>query len=160
MKKICFYILIFSFLNYIGCYSSKSVNKEILYTSDLGEPAGIVAIITNDDGKIVLDEGKYDDGKIVLDEGKYELVGDTLYVSGINKTNTSVYGQNIDLTIALDDIHSVEIEEFDGWATTGCIIGGAVGVSLMIAMALTFQSGVILPSKCEYEGFNFEEKKD
>ena len=148
MKKIFFYIMIISFLNYIGCYSSRSVNKEILYTSDLGEPASIVAIITNDDGKIV------------LDEGKYELAGDTLYISGINKTNTSVYGQKIDLKIALDDIHSVEIEEFDGWATTGCIIGGVVGVSLMIAIILTFPSHKGTPSKCQYEGLNFERKKD
>ena len=137
MKKICFYILILSFLNYIGCYSSKSVNKEILYTTDLGEPADVVTIILKDKKKIV------------MDEGIYELAGDTLYASGINKTNTSVYGQKIDLKIALDDIHSVEIEEFDGLATTGCIIGGAVVVSLMIAMILTFPSYKGTPSKCE-----------
>jgi hypothetical protein len=130
MKKICFYILIISFLNFIGCYSSRSVNKEILYTSDLGEPAGVVTIITNNEERIV------------LDEGNYELVGDTLYVNGINKTNTTVYGHPIDVKIALDDIHSTEIEEFDGWATTGCVMGVA---SLAIIIV-----GVIAMANSDY----------
>jgi len=181
MKKICFYILIFSFLNYIGCYSSRNVNKELLFSQDLEEPISIVAIITNDDKKIELRKGIYEefgdtlytdgikqyidhvepiDVKVVLDEGQYDLVGDTLYVNGINKTNTTVYGQPINLKIALDDIRYIEIEELDGWATTGCIIGGAVVVSLWIAIILTFPSNQGTPSKCQYEGSTFERKKD
>ena len=148
MKKICFYILILSFLNYIGCYSSKSVNKEILYTTDLGEPADVVTIILKDKKKIV------------MDEGIYELAGDTLYASGINKTNTSVYGQKIDLKIALDDIQSINIEEFDGWATTGCIVGVTIVLALFTAMLITLNN-YKAPKKCSGpEGFGFEEAKD
>ena len=73
MKKICFYILIISFLNYVGCYSSRSVNKEILYAQDLGEPAGIVVITMNDEQKIE------------VREGVYEVVLDTLYVKGFKQ---------------------------------------------------------------------------
>ena len=120
MKKLCFYILIFSFLNYIGCYSYRNVNKEILYTSDLGEPAGVVTIITNDEKKIV------------VHDGIYELVGDTLHAKGINKANTTVYGQPIVVKIALNDIRSVKIEELDGLAIAGCAIGIAA-LALFIA---------------------------
>jgi hypothetical protein len=77
----------------------------------------------------------------LVDEGIYELVGDTLYVSGINKTNTSVYGKHIDLNIALDDIHSVKIEKLDGWRTTGCVMGVTTAVAMSIAFAIVFGKG-------------------
>ena len=90
MKKICFYILIISFLNYIGCYSWRNVNKEELYSQDLGEPTGVVTIITTDEERIVVDEGIYD------------VVGDTLYVKGVKQYTDHV--EQIDVKIALDDI--------------------------------------------------------
>ncbi len=120
MKKICFYILIFSFLNYIGCYSSRSVNKEILYTGDLGEPSGVVTIITNDEKRID------------VREGIYEVVGDTLRVRGL-KLNTN-FVEQIDVKIALDDIQYVEIEEIDDLATTGCVIGLAAIVFFIVGV--------------------------
>ena len=132
MKKICFYILIFSFLNFIGFYSSQSVNKEILYTSDLGEPAGVVTIITKDEKKLL------------VDEGIYELFGDTLYVSGINKTNTTVYGNPIDVKIALNDIRSVKIEELDGLATAGCFIGLTASVILGVIVVISLSGKKII----------------
>lgn len=181
MKKICFYILIFSFLNYVGCYSSRNVNKELLFSQDLEEPISIVAIITNDDKKIELRKGIYEefgdtlytdgikqyidhveptDVKVVLDEGQYDLVGDTLYVNGINKTNTTVYGQPIDLKIALDDIRYIEIEELDGWATTGCVIGAAAALALSLLAAIAVSS-YKSPKKCSGpEGFGFKGGKD
>lgn len=148
MKKICFYILIISFLNYVGCYSSRSVNKEILYTSDLGEPAGVVTIITKDEKKLL------------VDEGIYELVGDTLFVNGINKTNTTVYGHPIDVKIALNNIRSVEIEKPDGLATAGCVIGGVATLALFIVMAIA-ASSYKAPKSCSGpEGFGFKGRKD
>ena len=121
MKKICFYILIISFLNYIGCYSSQSVNKEILYTSDLGEPAGIVVITMNDENVIE------------LRKGIYEIVGDTLYVYGYKQYIDHV--ERIDAKLALDNIQSVEIKERDDLASCGMIIGGAA-LALFIAGAI------------------------
>jgi len=147
MKKICFYILIFSFLNYVGCYSSRSINKEELYSQDLGEPAGVVTIITNDEKRIE------------VHEGIYEVIGDTLYASGINKANTTVYGQPINIKIALGDIRSVEIKEPDGWATTGLIIGVA-GLAIIIAVISIGNSFDKSTKSCASEGFTFEERKD
>jgi hypothetical protein len=109
MKKNIYYILIFSFLNYIGCYSSKSVNKEILYTSDLGEPSGIVVITMNDESKIE------------VSEGIFEVVLDTLNVNGFKQYIDHV--EPIDVKVALDDIQSVEIKERDDLASCGMIIG-------------------------------------
>jgi hypothetical protein len=121
MKKTCFYILIFSFLNYIGCYSSRSVNKEILYTSDLGEPAGIVVITMNTENVIE------------LRKGIYEVVGDTLYLNGFKHYIDHV--EPINLKIALDDINSVEIKERDDLASCGMIIAVSA-LALFIAGAI------------------------
>jgi hypothetical protein len=147
MKKICFYILIFSFLNYIGCYSSRSVNKEILYTGDLGEPSGVVTIITKDEKKLVVYEGIYD------------LVGDTLHIAGMElHTN---FKEHIDVKIALDDIQYVEIEEIDDLATTGCVIGLAAIVFFIVGVISFGNSLDKTTKKCSGpEGFGFEEGKD
>ncbi|MFC2119859.1 hypothetical protein ACFLQ4_02190 [Bacteroidota bacterium] len=147
MKKLCFYILIFSFLNYVGCYSSRSASKDILYTKDLGEPSGVVTIIIKDDKKLV------------VDEGIYELVGDTLHITGL-KLHTN-FVEQIDLKIALDDIQYVEIEEIDNFATTGCVIGLAT-LAIFIVLAITAANSFDnSPKKCSGpEGFGFEEGKD
>ncbi|MFC2119858.1 hypothetical protein ACFLQ4_02185 [Bacteroidota bacterium] len=118
MKKTVFYILIISFLNYVGCYSSRSVNKEILYTSDLGEPAGIVVITMNDENVIE------------LRKGIYEVVGDTLYVDGFKQYIDHV--EPIDVKVALDDIQSVEIKERNDLASCGMIIGVAAFAFLIV----------------------------
>jgi hypothetical protein len=125
MKKICFYILIFSFLNFFGCYSWRNVNKEELYSQDLGEPAGIVIIVTNDQNKIEVREGNYD------------VVGDTLHVKGFKQYIDHV--EQIDVKIALDDIQSVEIEEHDTLANIGLVIVVAA-IAYSILAAILFMS--------------------
>jgi len=72
MKRIIPSILIFSFLSYIGCYSARTVDKEILLSNNNVEPIGELTIITNDDRRIIIDE-------II-----YPIVDDTLYADGIN----------------------------------------------------------------------------
>jgi len=133
MKKKCFYILIFSFLNYIGCYSSQSVNKEILYSRDLGEPAGIVVITMND--KNVIEVRK----------GIYEVVGDTLYVNGFKQYIDHL--EPIDAKVALDDIQSVEIKERDDLASCGIIIGVSA-LALFILLAITWDTGDKSTTSC------------
>ncbi|MGB5849609.1 MAG: hypothetical protein WBH40_14040 [Ignavibacteriaceae bacterium] len=137
MKKICFYILIFSFLNYIGCYSSRSVNKEILYTQDLGEPDGTVVITMNDENVIE------------LRKGIYEVVGDTLYVNGFKQYIDHV--EPIDVKIALDDIQSVEIKERDDLASCGMIIGVSA-LAFFIIMTIAVANQDHSPKKCRIEG--------
>ena len=137
MKKLCFYILIFSFLNYIGCYSSRSVNKEIFYTSDLGEPAGIVVITMND--KNVIEFRK----------GIYEVVGDTLYVNGFKQYIDHL--KPIDVRIALDDIKYVETKERDDLASCGMIIGVSA-LAFFIIMTIAVANQDHSPKKCRIEG--------
>ena len=120
MKKTFFYILIFSFLNYVGCYAWRKVDKEILYTEDLGEPAGIVTIIMNDEERIVVDEGIYD------------VVGDTLYIKEVKQDVDNE--EQIDIKISLDDIQSVWIEKPDGFATAGCVISVAALVFIIVGV--------------------------
>lgn len=117
--------MIFSFLNYIGCYSSRSVNKEILYSQDLGQPAGIVVITMNDEKKIE------------VREGIYEVVGDTLYIKEVKQDTDHV--EQIDVKIPLDNIQSVEIEEHDTLANIGLVIVVAA-IAYSILAAILFMS--------------------
>ena len=48
-EKFCFFLLIISFLNYTGCYSSKVVGKEKFFTESSTEPINDLTIVTNDD---------------------------------------------------------------------------------------------------------------
>jgi hypothetical protein len=120
MKKLCFYILIFSFLNYVGCYAWRKVDKEILYTEDLGEPAGVVTIIMNDEERIV------------VDDGIYEVVGDTLYIKRVKQDTDRV--EQINVKISLDNIQSVWIEKPDGFATAGCVISLAALAFIIVGV--------------------------
>ncbi len=148
IKKISFYILIFSFLNYTGCYSSTSVSKEILYEEDQEGLLGEITINTN--------EAK----RIELLEGTYQVFDDTLYSRGFDKTNTSVYGQSIDIKIALADIQNVEINELNASKTAGCVIGSAGLILLIIGLIAAVNSVDKTPKSCAPEGFGFEGGKD
>ena len=128
MKKTFLYLLIFSFFNYTGCYSSKPIGKEKFFSESNIEPINDVTIVTNDDNRIV------------LDEFIYQVIADTLYIEGINRTSTEVYGQLIDEKIALADIQYVEIDELDGLKTTGCVISLTGLAILMIAIISTLSS--------------------
>ena len=174
MKKFPIYILIFSFLNYVGCYSSRAVDKEILLSNNNAEPIDDLTIITNDDRKIIIDEITYqiaddtlyteggeltiitnDDKKIIIDEITYQIVDDTLYAEGINKTNTKVYGKPIDVKIALADIQQVEIDEFNEVGTIVSIIG-LTGISVLAIVATVQLSSFKWPKSCKAHGFNFQ----
>jgi len=145
LEKFCFYLIIISFLNYTGCYSSTVVGKEKFFSESNTEPIDDLTIITNDDNKFI------------LDEVTYQVIDDTLYLEGINRTNNKVYGQLIDEKIALADIQYVEIEELNSSKTTGCIIGLTGFAILMIAL-ISSASSYSQPKSCggSYHGFNFE----
>jgi hypothetical protein len=126
-----------SLLNYTGCYSSRSFSQDNLSTEDFRGQVGVVVIIMNDEERIA------------VDEGFYEVFDDTLYANGINKSNVSVFGQPIDVKIALADIKYVEIEKPDDIATAGCLIsltGLALLIILSIAAVSSFDSS---PRSCE-----------
>ncbi len=147
-KKICFYILIFSFINYTGCYSSNNVSKEILYEEDQKGSMGEITIVTNEATRIE------------LSQGTYKVMDDTLYAKGFNKTNVRVYNQVIDVKIALTDIQYAEIDELDSFATFGCVIGVA-GLVLLIIGLFSASKSTESTKGCggTYHGFNFEPEK-
>lgn len=73
----------------------------------------------------------------------YHIENDTLYAEGINKTNTTVYGQTVDVKIALSDIQYVKIEELDGLKTAGFVIGSTALILLLIVIYAAVAVGVI-----------------
>ena len=123
LKKLCIYILNISFLNYVGCYSSRNIDKEILHTQDVREPVGIVVITT------------INDKVIEVRDGIYEVVDDTLYLKGFKQYIDHV--KPVDEKFALNDIRSVEIKERDNLATCGLIAGiSALAIFIFLAIAL------------------------
>jgi hypothetical protein len=141
MKKVFLNCLIFSHINFIGCYSSRAVDKEILFSKDRTEPIDELTIITKEN-KI-----------FKIDEIIYQVVDDTLYADGINKTNTDVYGQAINLRLALSDINYVEINDLNVSRTVGCVITSAGLILLIIGLIAAVSTTEKAPQKCEYEGF-------
>jgi len=73
-----------------------------------------------------------------VDDGIYEVVGDTLFVKGINPYTSSE--EQIDIKIALDNIQSVWIEEPDGFATAGCVISVAALVFIIVGVIAVAQN--------------------
>jgi len=142
-ENICFYLIIISFLNYTGCYSSIEVGKEKFFSEIRTEPFNDLTIVTNDDNKFI------------LDEVTYQVIDDTLYLEGINRTNTRVYGQLIDEKIALADIQYVEIDELSESKTIVCVVSLTGLAILMIWMISAIPSNT-QPKSCSTHGFNFE----
>jgi len=130
---------------FIGCYSSKVVGKEKFFTESSSNPINNLTIVTNEDKRIE------------IDEVMYQVIDDTLYAEGINKTNTSVYGQPIDVKFALADIQYVEIDELNDVRTIGCIIG-LTGVVVLTIGLMVAANSYKSPKGCggTYHGFNFE----
>ena len=87
----------------------------------------------------------YEGQTIQIIEDKYKVINDTLYAEGINKTNSTVYNQTVDVKTALSDIRYVKIEELDGLKTTGCVIGSTGAILLLVLIAVAASQ----PRSCE-----------
>ena len=133
IKKIFLYLLIFSFLNYTACYSSKTVGKESFFSENREEPLNDLTIV------------KTDDERIIMDEVTYQVVEDTVYLEGVNKSNNNHYGELINEKIALVDIQYVKIEKLSESKTIGCIVGLTGIVVLLIAIGASASSA---PKRC------------
>ncbi len=122
INNILIYILIFSFVNYIGCYSAAVIDKYDL-NSDNGEESMDKLTIVS-----------YSHDRIIIGTPVYQIISDTLNVAGINKSNVEIYNQPVDTLIAMKDIQHIEIDKIDIFKTAGCI--GALAFSL--AMSIWF----------------------
>jgi hypothetical protein len=133
IKKIFLYLLIFSFFNYTACYSSKTVGKESFFSESREEPLNDITIV------------KTDDERIIMDEVTYQVVEDTVYLEGVDKSNSNQYGKLINEKIALVDIQYVKIEKLSESKTIGCIVGLTGIVVLLIAVVASVSSA---PKRC------------
>ena len=133
VKKIFFYLLIFSSLNYTACYSSKTVGKKYFFSESREEPLNDITIV------------KTDDERITMDEVTYQVVEDTVYLEGVDKSNGNQYRKLINAKIALVDIQYVKIEKLNESKTIGCIVGLTGIVVLLIAIGASASSA---PKRC------------
>ena len=131
--KVCLYPLLFSFFNYIGCYSSKRVGNRILYLKDRTELTSNFVVTT------------YHDESFEIDWNTFNVIDDTLYAKGIVQNVNTYFGQPTDVTLALADIKYIEIDEYDELATAGCVIGSAGLIIIIGAIASVDRT----PKKCE-----------
>jgi len=120
MKKIIISITIISFLNLIGCYSSKVVSKDILPTDNQEKNINDLTIVTKKSERIE------------LNEGTYNVINDTLYVNGLKPGAN--FMEQVNYNIALTDIEHLELSELNTLAT--------VGIVSFVVAAIT--AGVIL----------------
>ena len=120
MKKIIISFMIISFLNLIGCYSSKVVGKDVLPTDNQEKNINDLTIVTKKSERFE------------LIEGTYNVISDTLYVNGLQQG--AKFAQQVNYKIALTDIEHLEINEINTLAT--------VGITTLILAAIT--AGVIL----------------
>jgi len=141
IKKIFLHLLIFSFFNYTACYSSKTVGKKYFFSESREEPLNDITIV------------KTDDERITMDEVTYQVVEDTVYLEGVDKSNSNQYGKLINEKIALVDIQYVKIEKLSESKTIGCIVGltGIVVVMIGLISAVSYQ-----PKSCGTPNNNSE----
>ncbi len=121
-KKLIVYLIIFTYLNLVGCTSTAIISKEALYAKCDRGSVGTLTIATEKD-------------RITIEEAICRINNDTLIVTGINKTISDSVHQTVLYTAAMDDIRYIEVEEYDSGKTLGCIIGAsavAIGVFLLL----------------------------
>jgi hypothetical protein len=120
VKKLIIIVTILSFLNLIGCYSSKIVGKDILPTDNQKKNINDLTIVTKKSERIE------------LNEGTYNVINNTLYVNGLKPGAN--FMEQVNYNIALTDIEHLELSELNTLAT--------VGITTLILAAITV--GVIL----------------
>jgi hypothetical protein len=120
MKNIIISITIVSFLNLIGCYSSKVVGKDILPKDNQEKNINDLTIVTKKSERFV------------LIEGTFNVINDTLYVKGFKQGAN--FDEQVNYNIALTDIEHLELDELNTLAT--------VGITTLILATIT--AGVIL----------------
>jgi hypothetical protein len=123
IRKLIVYLLIFTYLNLVGCTSTAVISKEALYAKCDRGSVGTLTIATEKD-------------HITIEEAICHINNDTLIVTGINKINSDSVHQTVLYKAAMDDITYIEMEEYDSGKTLGCIIGAsavALGVFLLLA---------------------------
>lgn len=113
IKKLIVYLLISAYFNLLGCTSQAVISKDALYAKCDSRSIGTLTIATKS-------------GHITIDQAACRIDNDTLYVTGINRTDSDSVAQAVSYSVAMEDIKYIEQEEYDSGKTLGCIIGVSV----------------------------------
>ena len=130
-KKSFVSLIIISFLNYVGCYSSEFISKKEV-------DQGTKQIDLNEEISIVTkDYNSYH-----FPPEQYQIQNDTLYGVGL----MTKLGKEVPFKgkIAWDDILSFEQNSIDAGATTGLVLGViAIGVIIVgVVLAAAFATAI------------------
>jgi hypothetical protein len=124
VKKSMIYITLFSFLNFVGCYSTEIVspNEYKEYEISGGEQSDILVKMKN------LKEYRFA-------RGKYSIKADYLYGNGFEMLNyfEATYANSFKGSIPLSQIESIQYKEENTTVTTFLVLGIIVG-AVVIAM--------------------------
>ena len=139
MKKICVHLIIFSLFNSLltGCYSSKLVQKETFFSQNNNK--------SMDDNFTII---TVRDERFQIKHDTFQIIRDTLFADGIKEESLHLIHTKVN--VALDDIKYIEIDELDGLATTGCVIGSAGLILLIVGLVSMGNSLNNSAKSCSY----------
>jgi len=132
-RKFFISLLVVSFLNYVGCYSSEIISKAEI---DQGTKK------INFDEEISISTKDYNSYRFGAHQ--FQIENDTLYGTGV----TSKLGNEVPFKgkIAMNDITSIEQKSMDAGATTGLIIGGLVlGALIAVVVVVAAFTSEVTP---------------
>ncbi len=118
LRKILIYIIFFSFLHLVGCYSTVSISANEYFDS-------------NKKKTIYL---QYNGTNIKLEPGQYFVMRDTLYYDETGNNNYPTLKKKI----AIDEIQKIEYEEYD--ETKMCVAGGISGLIVIGILIISLGS--------------------
>lgn len=141
-KRFITYILLFSFLNFVGCYSSKyvSIDEFEKITKEKDNPEKI-AVNT-------------------VETGTYQFRRDTYQIKNDTLISTSLLlsydGEApFERKFSFDQIQSIEYDQFDVGKTIAAVLGGAALVALTVVAANQMKDMFKWEIKLPSDLFNF-----
>ena len=133
LRKFFITLLVVSFLNFVGCYSSEIISKTEI---DKGTKK------INFDEEISISTKDYNSYRFGAHQ--YQIQNDILSGTGV----TTKFGKQIPFKgkIALNDVVSFEQKSIDAGATTGLVIGGiALGMLIVVLIYTAAITSEITP---------------
>lgn len=125
-KKTITYLLLFSFLNYLGCYSSELISRESIIT--MNDYEGDFSVKMKDNTSY-----NYLEKTIMFSQ-------DTMYIYHfVSSDRDSINEQYTPIKILIEDITNIETEYLS--AGNSCLLGG--GILLGVLLILASQMGDI-----------------
>ena len=128
-RKFITYIVFFTFLNLVGCYSYQSVTYEEFKDINPGDiHSGDIFIVTNDSSKY------HTSWWIFSEQNDSVMIQGSKFIGTEQKPYTG--------KIAVSDIRTLEVDKVDDSATTVWVLAGiAAGILLFVAIGSEMAGG-------------------